>query len=74
MDYVCDNFYAYNKIKTEGLKKGEKLLLYFYKEDLYLTALEGEGKEPHAWSIKNEEIINKIKEFISDEKEEDFEE
>ena len=65
VDYVYDKLYVCNKIKIEGLKEGEKLLLYFYNGYLYLTALEGEGKEPHAWSIEDKEIINKIEELIS---------
>ena len=65
VDYVYDKIYMYNKIKIEGLKEGKKILLYFYKGDLYLTALEEEGKEPQAWFIEDEEIINKVKELIS---------
>lgn len=69
VDYVYDKFYLCNKIKIEGMKEKEKLLLYFYKEDLYLTALEGEGKYPHALFLKDEGIINKVKELILAEKE-----
>ena len=48
---------------VEGLEEGEKLLLYLEKGDLYFTALKGEY--PHAWQVKNEEIITEIKRLIS---------
>jgi len=69
-DYVYDKFYMHNEIKIEGLKEKEKLLLYSHEGYLCLTALEGERKEPHAWSIEDKGIINKIEELISAEKEE----
>ena len=56
---------------VEGLEKGEKLLLYLEKGDLYFTALEGEY--PHAWQIKGEEITTEIKRLISVEEEKDSE-